>query len=230
MTEQQWYLIMASAAFVGSHLVFSHPPIRKPLREKFGKFGFFIFYSLTAGAALTWMVPSYGNASRTLLWEAPTFFRHGSLTVMLIAIFLIICGATTPNPGMMGMEKSGLGKGPAGVLKITRHPVMWGVALWAISHAIANGYIEGVIFFGSLALLALLGASHIDYRRTKQYGDQWRNYMAITSHVPFAAILGGRTRVDRSEFKWWQTLLTVAIYAGILIGHENFFGPNVMPL
>ena len=117
---------------------------------------------------MVWMIKAYGDAPRTILWDAHTAIRHGSLTVMLIAIFFVVCGVTSPNPGIMDMERKGLSSGAVGILKITRHPVMWGTALWGISHGLANGHLEGIVFFGSLSVLALVGASHIDFRKTKR--------------------------------------------------------------
>jgi uncharacterized membrane protein len=230
MTGELIQLVAASVLFLGSHLFLSHPPVRNPLRERLGKWGFRSFYSLVSIAFMVWMVMAYGDAPRTDLWNAHTSIRHGSLTIMLFAIFLIICGATTVNPGIMDMQEKGLSNGAVGILKITRHPVMWGIALWGISHALSNGHLEGVIFFGSLSALALVGASHIDYRRTQRFGDKWRDYMAVTSHIPLGAIIKGRVKVEKGEIRWWQTLLSIILFVGLLFGHETLFGPYVLPM
>jgi len=230
MTGETWILILACSLFVGSHLLISHPPVRDPLRRRIGKYGFRGGYSLISIASLTWMIMTYGDAPRTVLWNVPVFIRHGSLTVMVIAIFLIICGVTTANPGMIDMEEKGLKNGAIGILKITRHPVSWGIALWGVSHGLANGHLEGIIFFGSFAALSLIGASHIDYRKSRRLGDRWRDFMDVTSHAPFGAILRGRVRVEKGEIRWWQTLLTIVIFTGLLLAHETFFGQNVLPM
>jgi len=229
MTDAMLQLVSASILFVVSHLLLSHPPIRTPLRQLLGKWGFRGAYSLISIALMFWMVTTYGDMPRTVLWDAHTSIRHGSLTVMLFAVFLMVCGATTPNPGIMDMEEKGLDGGAVGILKITRHPVMWGTALWGISHTLSNGHLEGIIFFGSLAALALLGASHIDHRRTERLGDRWRDYMAVTSHIPLGAIMSGRAKVEKGEIRWWQTLLSITLYTGFLFGHEAIFGPYVLP-
>jgi len=230
MNEDLWQLILASALFVGSHIFLAAPRCRNPLRNRLGEWGFRGHYALISVVLLTWMIKAYSRAPVTPLWDAPKFFTHGSLSLMLIAIFLIVCGYTTPNPGIMGMEKSGLKSGARGVLKITRHPVMWGVALWAVAHALSNGHLSALIFYGSFVVLALAGASHLDHKKTEQLGDEWRTYMAETSHIPLAAIMTGRARVEKGEIRWWQTILTVLIYAGLLFGHDQLFGPNVLPL
>jgi len=225
-----WYLISACILFVGGHLVLSHPPVRNPLREVLGKWGFRAVYSMAALGSLVWMITIYGTLPKTVLWHAPTFIRHGSLTVMLISIFLIVCGVTIFNPGLLEMEERGLKNGVVGILKITRHPVSWGVALWAVSHALASGHLEGAIFFGSFAALSLVGATHIDYRKSLRSGQPWREFVAATSHIPLGAIVTGRCRIEKGDFKWWQTLLSVALFLGLLFFHQAIFGKNVLPM
>jgi len=48
---------------------------------------------------------------------------------------------------------------------ITRHPFLWGIALWALVHLIINGDLASLILFGSLLLLAVGGTLAIDARR-----------------------------------------------------------------
>ncbi|MBT6884905.1 MAG: hypothetical protein HOA30_12735, partial [Rhodospirillaceae bacterium] len=33
------------------------------------------------------------------------------------------------------------------------------------------------------------------------------------------ALLAGRTKVEKGEVRWWQSLLTVALYMGMLWAH-----------
>ena len=65
---------------------------------------------------------------------------------------LVVAGLFTPGPTLAGYEKSGLAQAePArGVLRITRHPFLWGVALWALGHLLVNGERFAVMLFGAL--------------------------------------------------------------------------------
>ena len=147
---------------------------------------------------------------------------------MILATFFIIAGYSTPNPGIMGMEQTGLENGTKGILKITRHPVIWGIALWGISHVLGNGHLAALIFFGGFSVLALTSAHHIDRRRQAKYGDAWRTYKEQTSFWPLGAIIMGRTRVERGEIPWWQTLLSIIAYVCMIWGHA-YMGRSVYP-
>src|SRR2546429_9012140 len=92
-----------------------------------------------------------------------------------------------------------------GMVRVTRHPFLWGVALWSLVHLIMNGDLASVILFGSLLLLALGGTVAIDAKRRRKFGDGWRQFAQTTSSVPFAAILNGRNRIGSalSEIGIW---------------------------
>ena len=48
------------------------------------------------------------------------------------------------------------------MLRITRHPFLWGMALWGAKHLLVNGERFAVMLFGALALMAIFGARSID--------------------------------------------------------------------
>ena len=219
MNESILHLAVAMGAFVASHIVMSISPVRAPLVNAIGEWGFKAVYSIISVALLAWVIMAYGVAPKNELFEPGTAMRHASLTMMLLAAFFLVCGYTTPNPGIMGMEAAGLKSGAKGVLKITRHPVMWGVALWGTSHVLGNGHAAALTLFGGMVALALVGAAHIDVKRRETYEQAWSDYEAETSFWPLAALLAGRTKVEKGEVRWWQSLLTVALYMGMLWAH-----------
>ncbi|MDD9878524.1 MAG: NnrU family protein [Magnetovibrio sp.] len=222
------HLCAAAFLFVASHLVLAAPKLRQPVAGAIGEWGFKGAYSLVSVALFAWMIMAYRAAPEVELFEPGTAMRHASLTLMMIAAFLVIGGYTTPNPGIMGMEAVGLRAGPRGVLKITRHPVMWGVALWGVSHLLGTGDAGAMVFFGALTVLALAGAWHIDAKRRASHGEAWKAFEAETSFWPLGAILAGRTKIERGETKWWQTLLAVLAYVGMLWAHAEM-GLDVFP-
>lgn len=229
MTGTLAHLAAAMALFIATHIGLSSRPVRTALIARLGKWGFVGAYSVVAGLLLWWAITAFLTAPHVEVFVPGTGFKHASLTVMLIAVFLIVAGYTTPNPGIMGMEARGLQSGARGVLKITRHPITWGVALWGLSHALANGHAAALIFFGGLTALALAGAAHIDTKRRAKYGEAWTAYEQATSFWPLGAVLTGRARVERGEVPWWQTLLSVVVYVGILWGHARM-GRDVFPM
>ena len=116
-------------------------------------------YSLVALATLVWMGFAYAAAPRELLWNG---LRHLPSVVMPLAFVLITCGAGR-NPTIVGADKLLKSDEPArGIVRITRHPIMWGLMLWSASHVLARGDLKSLVFFGGLFLLAALGTVLID--------------------------------------------------------------------
>ena len=74
MFEDLSELMLASALFVGGHVVLSSPTMFGPIRAKFGAEPFQGFYSLIILTTLIWMVHAYKAAAETILWATPTFF------------------------------------------------------------------------------------------------------------------------------------------------------------
>ena len=216
---------LASAAFVASHLGLSAAPLRAPLVARLGETGFQILYGLVALLTLGTLIAAYGQASHQIyLWPPGPGVRHLPLLAMPLALFLIVGGVLIPNPSATGTTGALDGPEPArGVLRITRHPVMWGVGLWAAVHLVANGDLAGLLFFGGLLLTALGGAAHLDRRLAATEGDRWRRFVAVTSFAPFAAILAGRQRWVWAELR--RPLLGgLGLFALLLALHPALFG------
>src|SRR5262249_39128244 len=89
-----------------------------------------------------------------------------------------------------------------------------GVALWALVHLIVNGDLASLILFGSLLVLALGGTAAIDAKRRRSFGEQWMQFAAVTSNVPFAAIVAGKNRLGPAvvEIGVWRLLIAI-VYA-----------------
>ncbi len=74
---------------------------------------------------------------------------------------------------------------PNGVYAITRHPMMWGFALWAITHAIVNPTLASLALSAAIAILALFGAAAQDAKKEALLGDVWRDWKRKTSFIPY---------------------------------------------
>ncbi|MBM3518928.1 MAG: NnrU family protein, partial [Alphaproteobacteria bacterium] len=116
-----------------------------------------------------------------------------------------------------------------GFVKVSRHPFLVAVALWAIGHIAANGDVASLILFGALLLLASVGTRLIDAKRRQAGGADWQHFVAGTSIVPFAATFGGRNRVTLADVGWWRIALGLALYAVLLWGHRWAFGVSALP-
>ncbi len=215
--------------FIASHVLLPMVGVRRALVRTSGEKVYLIAYSALTVALLIWVVKAYNAAPIVAVFEPNTAMQHGSLTFMLIAVFLLVSGVLTRNPSMVPAESLGWRPEAKGVFKITRHPVMWGIALWGISHLLANGHIAALLLFGGMTALALAGAAHIDHRKRTTVGDDWLRFEAQTSFVPLVAIAMGKVRMERREIPWWHTVVCIIVYVGLLAGHA-FVGIDVFPL
>ena len=219
-------LALAALAFVGGHFLLSSSPVRRPLAAALGEFGFAGVYSVLAIAAFIWMLRSYGQAPYVELWPALPALRFIPLFVMPFAVLLVIGGYTQRNPTAVMQPMAGAGNPAPGILTITRHPVMWGIALWAFSHLPPNGDAASLILFGGLAVLALGGTVAIDAKRRTRDPDSFARLAAATSNVPFLAIREGRARLGRVQP--WRLVLAAAAYLAFLMAHPWIAGVPAM--
>jgi uncharacterized membrane protein len=148
-----------------------------------------------------------------------------ALVLMPVSLISIVAGGMTRNPGAVRQENALVTMGePRGVLRITRHPIQWGIALWALLHLIARGDTASLVFFGGFALLAILGTVLIDARKNRTLGASWQRFASVTSNFPFAAIVQGRNQFRFEEIGWKQVLIGVGAYFVILFLHPFLFG------
>jgi uncharacterized membrane protein len=109
-------------------------------------------------------------------------------------------------------------------LRITRHPFLWGFAIWAVAHLLVTGDLASLIFFGALLLLAIVGPGSIDAKRKRAFGAQWMRFAESTSSVPFLAISQGRNTLELAEIGWWRVAIALVLYAVFLGAHSWLFG------
>lgn len=207
-------LLLATAAFLATHFV-SSTPLRPRLAGAIGEWPYRGAYSLVAFATLLWMIWAYSAAPReALLW---TPLRLLPVVAMPFAFILIACGYWR-NPTMVGADKLLKSDDPArGIIRITRHPIMWGVMLWAAAHILARADLKSLVFFGGFLVLAAVGTLLIESRKSSN--PDWPRFAAATSHVPFVAVAQGRSRIVWREIGWLRPLAGLALYFGVLAIH-----------
>lgn len=227
-------LLSAAAFFVLLHLLVSGTTLRDTITGKIGQGPYMGLFSLASVAGLTWLIMAYGAARHEAwnqaFWTITPATRHIQLGLMALSFLLIVPGLTTPNPTSVRQEGS-LDRPDviSGMLRITRHPFLWGVAIWAAGHLMVNGDIASILLFGSLLALAIFGTKSIDAKRKRALGETWEGFAAQTSNVPFAAIVAGRQPLKVGEIGWWRIALALVIYAGLLMGHAAAFGVRALP-
>ena len=177
---------LATLTFVATHFIMSHP-LRAPLVAKLGDRGFLIAYTIVAFATLGWTIWAFGRVpAEAPLWIAgDAAWLVASLLMWLGSILLIGSlrrNPALPRPGKL-IERI---DDPRGVYAITRHPMMWGFALWALVHAIVDATPAGLILAAAIGFLALVGARLQDSKKARLMGPAWDEWLGRTSFMPFA--------------------------------------------
>jgi uncharacterized membrane protein len=211
-------LLAATAAFLLAHFV-SSTPLRPKLVATLGEWPYRGVYSLVAFVTLGWMIWAYAGAPREALW---TGLRELPRLVMPLALVLIACGYAR-NPTMVGADRLLKSENPArGIIRVTRHPIMWGVMLWAAAHLLARGERAAVVFFGGFLVLAALGTILMDRRKSSD--PDFQRFKAVTSSVPFVAIAQGRNRIVWHEIGWKRPAIGIAAFALVFFLHPWISG------
>jgi len=219
-------LTLATLAFVGTHILLSHP-LRAGLVARLGERGFAGIYSLVALATFAWMILAWRRGNDLApFWVAPLWWWPIASALMLIASILLF-GALIRNPAF---PKPGAVPAPIppprGVFAITRHPMNWSFALWALIHASISGSPRNLIVDAGILVLALFGSVGQDRKKGRLLGPIWADWKARASFVPFGALLAGRVR--------WRDAMpgAVALIGGIVFWAlaTSYHAPLVSPL
>lgn len=217
------HLVLATLVFLATHFVPS-TPLRGTLTRALGERGYMGVYSLVAAGLIAWMGWAYAKAPLHPLWQVPAL-RLLPLIVMPFALILLAAGIMGRNPTALMQESALKASEPArGIIRVTRHPIMWGILLWAAAHILARGDLASLVFFGGFLALAALGTVLMDARKASTLGEDWKRFAAVTSNVPFGAIAGGRNRFDLREIGWKRVGVGLALYVVLLAAHPYLFG------
>jgi uncharacterized membrane protein len=214
-----WTLALAAAVFVGTHFLMSHP-LRARMVAALGEKGFAGVYTIVSLFTFGWMIWAYPHASAEApqpLWDAGRAgFAVATLLMWLGSVLFI--GSLRRNPALPRPGKQ-LAKidDPNGVYSITRHPMMWGFALWALVHAIVNPTVASLTLSASIAFLALVGARLQDSKKDRLMGAVWRDYRARTSFFPYGQ---GLKSADAFALVGGTLLWLVATWAHGALGYR----------
>ena len=227
-------LFVAALGFLAIHLVVSGTKARDAITAAIGEGPYMGLFSLASFAGIAWLAISYNGAEagpdNRVLYDLGIGVKHAAIPIVALAFFLGVQGLFVPNPtSVRGDRLAASDVAVKGVLRITRHPFLWGVVIWSAFHITANGDLASVIFFGTFFVLALLGTLSIDAKRRRKMGAAWDAFAARTSNLPFAATASGRTQLRVGELFGWRFSAAAGIFVVVLFVHARLFGASPFP-
>ena len=175
-------LFLSSIAFVGTHFLLSHP-LRGPLVRGMGPGPFRILYTVVALVTFGAMIHYYRVIGREPpLWDIGDAGWIAATLLMWLGAILF-AGSFVHNPALPGAKPAS--GPPAGVFRITRHPMMWSFAIWAGVHLAVIGMPKALVFDGAIILLAIGGSAAQDSKK-RRLTEDWHDWTAQTGFVPFS--------------------------------------------
>ena len=180
-------LALAAASFVGTHFLLSHP-LRRPLIRRIGEGAFGGIYVVVAFITLGVTIWIYHRIGREPpLWDQSDALWIVACLLMWFASILFV-GSLQGNPAFPrrpGSTPPTSIPAPRGVFAITRHPMMWSFAIWAIVHAAVVATPKAFILDAAILILALGGSALQEGKKRAQMGDAWHEWSLKTAFVPF---------------------------------------------
>ncbi len=226
MTE----LTLAVAVFLVLHIGMSSTPLRGLIARRLGETAFLGLFSTTALLALAWMVTAYAAAPFVELWPPAVWLNAITLVLMAVSVALVVGSLSPSNAAIAGRSLAIDDSVPvppaAGALRITRHPMLWGIGLWALGHVLPNGDLASLLLFGPLGALAVAGTWLIDRKTAARRPAVWRQLQAETSVMPFGAILAGRQSLRLAAVEYGAIRLGIAalVFAALFAAHPWLSG------
>ncbi|MCR0980928.1 NnrU family protein [Roseomonas populi] len=220
-------LIVAALIWIGLHVGIAGTRARAAWAARLGEGGFRATFSVASALTITLLVLAWRSAPTSPLWAVPRPLGWVLVVAMLLAFILFAGSLLARNPTAVG-QGSALSAEPRGMLRITRHPMLWSFAIWAAVHIIGNGDAASLVFFGAFLLTAALGMPSLDAKVAARDPAGWAAFSASTSVLPFGALTAGRNRVAWREMAL-PVLVGLLAWAAMLHLHPRIFGVSPLP-
>jgi uncharacterized membrane protein len=223
------WLFLAVAAFLATHTIPALPRLRSRLIAWLGWRSYMVAYSALSLLVIGWVAWAYRQAPYQPLWDYDPRLNWVPLLVMPWALVAISLGVVRPTPLSLSFFNDHRQFDPArpGLLRFSRHPLLWGFLLWAVAHMVPNGDAASLLLFGLLAVLSAAGMVGLDLKRRRSLGrDRWQ---ALAIHCPIGPWPASGARWKITTRDGLAVVLGIALYGLILAFHQKVIGVSPFP-
>jgi uncharacterized membrane protein len=133
-----YILLFGLIVFFAIHLLPASVSLRQQALHRLGEYGYKGVFALIALLGLALVVYGMSESESMVIWQPPAWAPHLALAFMLPAAILLVAAYM-----------------PTNLKRFIRHPMLWGVTIWATVHLLANGDLGSMILFCSFLVYSL---------------------------------------------------------------------------
>ncbi len=224
---------LALLAFLLTHFVPTRPRLRERLVAALGRRAWFSLYGIVSLLVTAWVIWAAGRAPYLELWPQLPWTRWVPNLAMPLAVAVAVLGlpARTVTLGGPRQPRPESWADPGAFAALTRHPLIWALALWSLAHLVPNGDLAHVVLFGGFALMGLLAMPAFDARaRRAMTPEEARAYFGSTATLSLRPLL---------RPGWWRAavlpragrlLIAALVWLLLLLLHPWVIGASPLPL
>ncbi len=135
---------------IAIHLLPSVQPLRNQLINRLGLWPYKGLFAIIALTGLILVINGMSSAEEILVWNSPSWSQSLALIIMPISLILIVAAYL-----------------PSNIKRITPHPMLWGVSIWAVVHILSNSDLNTLILSGAIGVYALFDIMSANIRGAK---------------------------------------------------------------
>ncbi|KAL2915729.1 hypothetical protein HK105_204675 [Polyrhizophydium stewartii] len=210
------------AAFTGTHLLLSHPPVRQDLIAKLGDQKFKGLYSMIALGTLVptaFFYARFGRGVGPRLYNTTSLIqRLGGFGFKALGAITFSQAVTQPNPIVINANREPGAKitekdvEAKGIYRISRHATFMSFALLGIGNVLTRGHLSDIIFWGTFPIYWVVGSTMQDERLKLTYPA---SYFENTSLLPFHAVIKGKQSLKEALAEMSPKSAIIALLAPV---------------
>lgn len=201
-------LVAGLTVFIVGHLLIGSYRVHSGLLNMLGKNMYRLLHSGLAVVGLVLIFMGYSDRPVEIIWALSPMYAMAPVMVMPFALILL-AGSTVSR---------------SSIQRVTRHPMLWGVLLWASAHLVANGDKASVMLFGGMIFYAVVAQGMGDRKMRQTDPQGWAALRHRTSAIPFLAFFAGRTIPGGRDRGLLAVALGLAMYGALLYLHPYVSG------
>lgn len=217
--------------FVASHSIPAHPLIRSFLINRIGRLAYISIYSTISLILFTALIFITTSLPFVPIWELGDLVRWVPILLLPFSCLLTTYALGSPNPFSFGGSRTkDFDPKIPGIVGLTRHPFLWAIGLWSLSHLLVNGDLSHIILFGAFGIFAFWGMPLLDLKAQRTLGkEEWAALLENVKTAPLASLFMKNKAFPLNGGPIMRFIFALLLFALLLVIHEPLLGVSPFP-